>query len=358
MKKLLLAFMAMTLFACSSEDAPVTTPPVEENPNPENPNPENPNPENPDPVEQCLTYQGGLWLKNQAEVDAFANGPYCKIKGELYIGQSGETMSDIHDISGLADIVVVTESVGVINCPELVSLTGLQNIAGLKKMTVQRCNALVNLSGFPSMTSDCEILIKFNAGLTSLEGAVLTSCKNLSIQVNPELTTLQALHTLTNVKNLRVVNNEKIVNMQGLEGITNIRGSLWIVGNVAMTSLQGLENITHLQSLHLDSNLELASVEHLHNLTAIGNYASNAETEQPFMSINFSESLTSLHGLENLSSFGGIPYIEMKYDANLSDYCALTNLLTTNPSITGVLTYANAYITNADGIRDGHCSQP
>lgn len=343
MKKLLFAFMAVTLFACSGDDAPATT------------TPDNGNPENPEPVGDCLTYQGNKWLRNQAEVNAFVNDGYCKIQGELYIGELSGNMSDIYDLSVLAEIVEVTSGLTVSNNPELESLNGLQNINNLPGIRIQRCNALVNLNNAPGMISGCNVFVQDNDNLITLEGLSLINCKNLFVERNNELVDLLHLQTLTNVKNLRVTGNGKIVNLQGFENITDI-SDLWISGNPVLVSLQGFDNVAHIQSLHLNNNGLLASIEHLHSLTAMGNHIPDSETISPYLSINSNNSLVSLHGLENLSYFGG-PVLDIKNNYSLTDFCALTTLFTSQ-QVDFVSISSNKYNVSQAAIKSGNCSQP
>jgi hypothetical protein len=103
-----------------------------------------------------------------------------------------------------------------------------------------------------------------------------------------------------------IINGGDIANLNGLSILTSIGGDIRIWGNNPLTSLAGLENVTSIGGsliigdiVHNTGNPSLTSLTGLNNLTSIGGD----------LKIHYNDSLTSLMALNNLISVGGGLYI-------------------------------------------------
>jgi protein phosphatase 1 regulatory subunit 7 len=402
MKKLLFAFIAFTMLACSSDDS------APANPNNGNPNPENPNPENPNPEECTNVYTGNVWLKTQAEVDAFAANGYCKIDGQLSIGSksfSDPTISDITNISGLAGLKEVNGIVLIKNNPQLTSLEGLNNLKRIGGyLAIMYNNGLTNLNGLSSLALiqsayTFGLRIESNNALVSLEGLEnVQEVSYLDIISNPLLQNFQGLNGLKKVTQLFVfAENNALSSFQGLENLETVHNCAFNQGQFTsfeglnalknvnklslfdcnnLVSFEGLENIEVLLSLEVESCDALESFNGLQNMKKISNLSitsnSSLATLTHFsgltsffkspdvMNNNFhignNGALESLDGLQNLTQFEGTLLI--RWNGALDNFCALSNVLPTAVLDTNSAINNNLYNPTVQNIIAGNCSQP
>ncbi len=121
-----------------------------------------------------------------------------------------------------------------------------------------------------------ELLIYYNDALTSLEGLEnLTAVGgNLEIFVNDALESLSALENLTSVgEDLLIIYNPALTSLVGLENLTSVGGNLIIENNDFLTSLVALNNLTTVNGLGILYNNALTNCEALwllFNIETIG----------------------------------------------------------------------------------------
>jgi hypothetical protein len=342
MKKLLFAFMAVSLFACNSDDSA-----------PADPN--NGNPENPNPAECTNVYTGNVWLKNQAEVDAFAANGYCKIVGELAIGSAPESaLSDITDISELESLQSVTKRIIVINSPGLASINGLQNIKNATEFLIQR-TGITNLIGCPDFVEGAQVMLSAPNKI-SLEGFVPKNYMSFSLYGDADLEHF-ALYPNVHILKQVMLQGFKGETLEGLENIKKIAG-LNVRYSVNLISLKGLENVTNLTYLTVGKNPELISLEHLSGVTSIDLIPEIHDSFSNPSSIDISsnDKLQSLHGLENVVSFG-VFFMTFVNNPLLSDFCPIRPCLQNKPD-TNWNTFNNKFNPTKQNVIAGNCSQP
>ena len=392
MKKLLFAFLAMTLFACSSDDsAPV---------NPNNENPENP--ENPNPVQECdKVYTGDLILQTQADVNAYAG--YCKIDGDLYIGVLPDT--DIIDLSPLQTLQEVKGTL-LIDSTEIQSLHGLENLKtvyGLKISYNNNLTSLDKLSSFEGIDPENEegggVEISSNSALANLKGLEhltvvyrlwissgtmidlsglegLKEVKMLYIGRNNALKTLHGLEnlktiglleldgnsnleslsvfsTILSINSIYIKSSPKIINLIGFEGLTKLQ-SLLIADNPLLDSLNGLQNLKTVNTLHINNCPQLTSLSTLAGITSFSTQTADGFNHAPQFGLYSMQGLTSLDGLQNVTAFTG-GEMKIKECFALSNYCAIQDLATQN-NFTFVCD-SNAFNPNIYDLINGNCSQ-
>ena len=192
---------------------------------------------------------GILRLSSQAEVDAFTCSSF---HGELRI--SGE---DITNLDALSSLTYVEGILDISGNPNLISLTGLENLTTIDG----------DLDG-----GGGGLFIFANQSLSSLAGLENLSAINgpyasLSIGENPILQTLTPLQALEGfVSIVQVQNNEQLVNLNGLEGITSSFG-INVYDNPALVDIDGLIGLSTVDLVYLFGNDALQSIDGLSSMS-------------------------------------------------------------------------------------------
>lgn len=364
-------------------------------------------------------YEGSITLTTQEEVDDFALLGYNEVTGDVTIDDNGSnsitslanfeyltkiggtfiiTNTQLTSLQGLDNLTFIGDRLTISTNNSLTALTGLDkltaiegnyititsnsslsSLTGLEKMTsikgqlyISYNHSLTSLAGLDNITSiERALVIHQNHGLISLSGLnQLTSVGNslylsgssystdgLTITTNIKLTSLTGLENLTSIRgDLTLSNNKELPTLEGLENVTVVNGHLIVRKNTKLTSLQGLDNLNSiLYNLTITSSGALTSIAGLKNLTSIGTALSIHET-----------GLTTLNGLEKLNSVGETITIGTAYDENfnviywpnysLTDFCALTNLIT-NGTYNEVLIEGNAYNPTVSDLRGTRCKE-
>ncbi|PTX61464.1 hypothetical protein C8N46_104107 [Kordia periserrulae] len=243
----------------------------------------------------AIVFNGNLVLKTQADVDAIGTQGYNVISGTLVIG----------------DFFTGT------NTPvpsDIVDLTPLSTITSVgRQIEIQSNPFLTSLDGLSNLRVTSGLIIRDNQNLTSLDG--LTSLNR--IDANPILT-----------------------------GQTFFSGgAIVLIDNPALTSIEALSNINP-QVIHevTIKNTGLASLEGLGNLTEIIR-----------LQIINNDNLTSLTALEGLTSVENTVFIFG--NDSLSDYCALQTSLQSNLDLTIYNVFDNQFNPTFQNIVDGDCVQ-
>lgn len=404
MKKLFFAFLAMTMFACSSDDsAPV--------------NPDNQNPENPTPTPCSKVYNGNVVLSTQAEVDAFAAKGYCTIKGNIMIGPrveavgEGEDMeiividSDITSIAGFSSFIKIEGSLTISENLLLTSINGLNNLESISgSLSIQHNSALAELTPLSSVkyvginNSFGDLVIRNNDALTSLQGLQsieevddffienndhlqnlngLNGLKNVNVMFglanNPELSSFQGLENLQYVKsfvisscgfynfdgmgNIEGISSltlsylPNLVSIEGLQAITEM-DSFKIIACDALQSCNGVQNIKTLGNLIISGNDSLATLSHFSGLTTLSTSPFYSENK---FEISSNDALQSLEGFQNITIFKAELYVYGNDE--LKDFCSLTSLLNVGVFIQPAYIADNLYNPTVAEIVAGNCSQ-
>jgi hypothetical protein len=338
MKKLLLAFMVLTLFACSSED-------------------------NQDkPLFECdNVFEGDIQLSSQAEVDAFAANGYCEVKGRLQIG-SDDAESDITNVDALASLKGILGSLEITNNPNLTNLNGLRNLvlvgAGI---SISKNDALINLEGLNSLTTVPTLGIADMASLTTLQGLEnVSNIVGLYIYDNPELLTIDALKNVSVFKDADVGLDITIGSCPGITSLPDFKNitkaeSVHITDNAALTSLEGLHHIKSVvHDLVVSGNPQLGSLQGIRGIT--GFEVVNIDNFFNTLTIKDNVMLTSLNGFENIQSFHG--YLTVSGNYMLTDFCAISHMMTTEEGFDiGYGVYNNHFNPDWDDFQAGNCSQ-
>jgi hypothetical protein len=184
--------------------------------------------------------------------------------GSLVVGGSPK----LADLGPLADILAPNMAgLSIIGLPLLSDLQGLEGVEALGSLEIRDNAGLVDLSGLDGVTSvSDQVWLVGNAKLASLDGLqALTEVGSMWIEDHPQLSSLDGLQALTQADELRLENNPKLASLAALQGLTSISGHLEIgycdaQGNDALIDLHGLENLTTLGGLSLYQNDALQSI--------------------------------------------------------------------------------------------------
>lgn len=246
---------------------------------------------------KAQTYNGSVSLINQAEVDSFGALGYSNITGNLSIGPDGVVQSDINSLTPLLSLRSIDSS-----------------------LTIQNNTPLLNLNGLDSIS---------HIG------------RDLDINGNYNLQNLIGLGDFDSLYYLNISFNLDLQNFNGLENLTYIEFAFNSMFCSSLTSYSGLNNLAYA------GNIQLVN-DHVQNIEAFGNLT---VVDDEFRILGTSN-IESLSGLENLSS---VHLLSIHDHPNLTDYCALTNLVNNN----GVVNFSvsnNEYNPTLLQLENGNCN--
>jgi hypothetical protein len=147
------------------------------------------------------------------------------------------------------------------------------------------------LAAFPTSSSletvTGSVIVAGNPSLTSLDGfsSLAQIGRRYVAQGNDALVDIGAIGGLERFDMIAIVGNDDLVDLAGLETFTNIDGGLEIANNSSLTSLHGLENLTRNthNAITIRSNRNLASLAALDNLRAAVLLDINGNTSLPLV---------------------------------------------------------------------------
>ena len=127
-----------------------------------------------------------------------------------------------------------------------------------------------------------------------------------------------------------------IINLNGLSQLNSFGGFLSIRTNTGLTSLNGLDYVTSIGDLDIANNANLTSLNSLSNLTSIG-----------VLGVNNNAALTNLSGLNNITSIGSVLIISN--NASLTTLSALNNVTSIGANLS--INY-NATLVSLNGLNN------
>ena len=177
-------------------------------------------------------------------------------------------------------------------------------------------------------------------GITNLNGlSELTKCTELSISINPNLTSIIGLANLEEVeKTLRINNNQVLTSLAGLSSLLSVGDFLIIAHNPSLTDLGGLFNLEEVGSLFgnltIDNNDALININGLSKVTSL-----------PGLIIKNNAALINIDGLSNVNSIG-FSGITIENNDALLNVDGLSNTGTSGD----LKIIGNSSLTNIDGL--------
>ncbi|MCF2506851.1 T9SS type A sorting domain-containing protein [Dyadobacter sp. CY107] len=238
-------------------------------------------------IAQCPS-TGEVYLYEQSDIDNyFANGG-CTVVENLIIGSGSPNITNLNGLNG---ITTVTGSMFVGWLP-LVDFTGLETLTSINVLNVEWCPLLKNFKGLENVTDINYLSVNQMDNLESFEGleaaaftntlyiggcAVLTTLSSLTVPevltdgvfivFCPSLVDLSSLSNLQSAARITISNLDLIENFQWLNSLEEAR-QFSIQSCAKLTSLNGLENLSTVETLHISDNPILASIEALATISS------------------------------------------------------------------------------------------
>lgn len=184
--------------------------------------------------------------------------------------------------------------------------------------------------------------------------------KDLNIYNSQNLVNLQGLNNIETADRLNILYSS-LTSLEGLEGLVSTR-VITLSNNNSLESISSLENLSELNQLFVHDNLLITTLVGLEQITAID-----------YIWIYNNDGLLNLNGLDNVvsviqnASFPAI-FIGLRPtdtpshnipspNPNLSDFCALQNLLVNGNGVAAEIFIANnAYNPSVSDIIAGNCN--
>lgn len=322
----------------------------------------------------------GVDLDSQQDVDNFLSWGFDCVEEDLKI--EGD---DITNLDGLINLVRVKGKLLINNCPNLQSLSGLDNLErvddimslyALSSVTsaeglgnLKRISGKLHIRNSPINTLAQMTNLEYVGGLwidqidiSSIEGLEEWGSGDIRIQDCPNLSSIEGIIPNTPYQSeIKLFNLPNLTSLSGLEVFDQLGGL--VIDNTGITNLEGLENIESInfEGFQISNNANLISFDGLEQLASSlsifiisNNDALNSlEGLPPFTSkgieIVNNDNITSLTGLEPLTfEFSWYQGLKIEDNASLESLIGL-NLQDT---IMGVEIINNPNLTNLSGFEN------
>ncbi len=331
-------------------------------------------------LEELTTVHGLMIYNNSVLASLSALDSLSLVSGNLQI-LANDLLSSL---AGLEGIISVGGQMAINGNTKLTNLSGLENLTSVGSIGISGNDALTNLSSLYNLTSVGGSLgILGNSNLTclgldrlcSVDGNFNISdnsslCSNVASKLRDQVagcpgggigstitiannntcgawrsdftvdgpTDIAILSGYSHVAGDLIISNPTtpVTSLLGIEGLFSVGGDLYIQNNPALTSLSGLDNLTSVGGMNIVSNASLTSLSGLENLVSV---------DDGGMNISSNASLTSLSDLENLTTVGG--YLYIGNNASLTSLSGLENLTSVSANL---YIDENAALPDIDGL--------
>jgi len=280
-------------------------------------------------LENLTTIGGQLFIGNHIQLTEFTGLENLTSVGTNIELHNNRNLSTISALSGISSM---NGKLSLIANNTLTSLTGLENIdandiQNLIVATNPNLSICSILNVCTYLENDGPHNISGNTQGCNTETEVLYGCSNTNISCpmgDITLTLQQQIDDFASIVNCNSIPGRLIIrgetttsinNLDGLSQLTSIEGGLEIDANNALTSLSGLENLTTTgYDLIINNNKNLTNLTGLEGITSIDEN----------LSIIGNFLLENLSGLENLTTIGG--KLSIISNTNLTYLAGLENL--------------------------------
>ena len=177
----------------------------------------------------------------------------------------------LNNITALEGIKTINYDLEIRSNASLTSLSGLNNIKTIGgKLNIIDNPSLTNMVGLDSLSNiGDKLVIDYNDGILNLTGLDNLNYigGHLHINHNHSLVSLTGLEGLNEINGNLTIGwlggNSSLINIEGLENLTSIDGRLWIQNNSVLNSLSGLNNIDEgsITDLYIFDNDSLSECE-------------------------------------------------------------------------------------------------
>ncbi len=322
---------------------------------------------------QCSTTSlGNKTFTTQAEVNDFGalygNCPDI-ILGNVTIGDASSAgiLSDITDLSPLANVKTITGYLQIRNNPNLLSLDGLNGFPALTSigqyLYILNNAKLENISEFPALTSIGQTFyILNNANLENINGfsALASIGEYLTIQNNAKLKNINGFPVLASIGAfLRIETNAKLEEINGFPVLASIGTYLDIYNNAKLEEINGFPVLASIGAYLYISNTNLENINGFPTLASIGGYlyiSDNAQLQEingfgslasvdNYISINDNISLEKINGFVSLTHLE--EYLNIKNNPALTQLNGFSGLTNIGESL---VIQDNNLLTNLNGL--------
>lgn len=233
----------------------------------------------------------------------------------------------LRSLDGIESMLYCYDGLVIMNNPLLNDLKALRNLKGTTGIIIGSNNTLTNLNGLEGLTQVgigsleyATINLQSNPLLSSLEGLRnIKKCGNIDISGNASLRSLSGLNAITELSYVTITNNISLTDLKGLSGLRTVNNNLKIWENHLLQNMEGLQQLEKVGRLDIVLNKGIKDLSGLDGLKSVNGPNGYAIT------IGHNENMVSLHGLEQLSS--STEGIQINYNKNLADFCALNLLM-------------------------------
>lgn len=259
-------------------------------------------------------FEGNIELKSQEDIDNFTSKGYNVINGNLII--NGET-SSVTNLSNFTDLIQINKDLFIVNT-ELKNLKGFENViltSDDARLVIINNDELADIKALSKTKSLRSLRILGNSLLQNLNGLhnLKSIHQELSIGLNPLITSLNTLQSLSYVHKINITGNNALENLNGLEQIKEVN-TIVIKNNSSLKTIEGLQNLTSCELYFtIENNSQLNNLKGLSKLTSTG----------AIKIINN----TSLNNISDLSILKSVSYlIEIKNNTSLVSLDGIQNV--------------------------------
>jgi len=297
----------------------------------------------------------GVDLDSQQDVDDFFNWGYDCVEEDLRI--EGD---DITNLDGLINLVQVKGKLLIGSCPNLQSLSGLDNLERVDDImslfelgsvtnaeglgNLKRINGKLHIRNFPINTLAQMVNLEYVGGLwiqqidiSSIEGLEEWGSGDIRIQDCPNLSSIEGIiPSNTYQSEIKLFNLPNLTSLSGLEVFNGLGGL--VIDNTGITNLEGLQNIEYINfnDFQILNNANLISLNGLDQL----------ESSISILIIANNDALTSLEGLPPFTSQG----IEIINNDNITSLAGLEPVTFNFSWFQGLKIEGNASLESLNGL--------
>jgi len=155
---------------------------------------------------------------DECEITSFAGLSNLKyVGGSVNIDEPHDILTDLYGLTNLSHIGF---SLNLLECDELISTYGIENLKSVQRVKIVECDNIVNIVGFDDIDSLTLGLIIEETSLTNLNGFNnLKFIGNLIVYDNPWLNNLIGLSSVSTVNNIEITDNISLQSLLGLDSI-------------------------------------------------------------------------------------------------------------------------------------------
>lgn len=261
--------------------------------------------------------------------------------------------TSLQNLQGFENIQYIN-NILIIGCPNFSSLQGLENCKNIESLEISSCPMVSNLNYLSSLKYINSLNITESHSFTSLQGLDnLETINSMKLENNHAFSSFAGLNSILDFKSLECIKNPSLTNMEGLENITKL-DNLSIEENSGLVSLLGLQNLTEIShgGLRISNNVSLTNITDLSSLVKIAGYYYNSNFYGA-LDISYNPQLTSLDGLQNVTTFNG--GLSIYTNTSLTDLCPLMGVRQ-NGNIQYVSFHGNANPVTFGNLNTSNCN--